>query len=240
MKLSQFKALSFDCYGTLIDWEAGILNALKPWLEKNRLSLSPDDILEHFGSVEPEVEHQFPKAPYPVILANCHKALGLRFGIPSSQAEQTAFGASVRDWPAFPDSAEALSYLKQHYKLFILSNIDRASFAHSNKKLGVEFDGVYTAEDIGSYKPDERNFHYLLERLEGDHGIKKGALLHVAQSLFHDHVPAKNLGLASAWIDRRAGKPGGGATRVPDPMPKYDFRFETLQALAAAHRDEKK
>ncbi len=238
MKLSDFDALSFDCYGTLIDWEAGLLAALKPWFGENGVDMLDDEILAAFGQEEHLIEDLYPDAPYPVILAKCHKALGRRFGIPSSEPEREKFGASVKDWPAFPDSAEALQYLKEHFRLFILSNIDRASFAQSNKKLGVDFDGVYTAEDIGSYKPDLRNFHYLLQELEAHHGISPGKVLHVAQSLYHDHVPAKNLGLASAWIDRRAGKPGGGATVIPDPLPAFDFRFETLGDLAEAHRQE--
>ena len=213
MKLSNFDALSFDCYGTLIDWEAGILSGLRPWFEKNGKDLLDDEVLEAFGTCEPKVEHEFPNAPYPVILSHVHEMLGEQFGIPSTLEERDAFGASVKDWPAFPDSAEALKYLKENFKLFILSNIDKASFAESEKKLGVKFDGVFTAGDeIGSYKPDERNFHFMLHALENDYGIAPDRLLHVAQSLFHDHVPAKNLGLASAWIDRRAGKPGGGAT----------------------------
>ena len=112
-----------------------------------------------------------------------------------------------------------------------------ASFTRSNVRLGIEFDHVFTAEDIGSYKPSPRNFHYMLERL-AEAGIAKGELLHVAQSLFHDHVPANQLGIASAWIDRRAGMEGGGATVIPDPMPHFDFRFSSLGELAAAHRAE--
>lgn len=238
MNLSDFEALSFDCYGTLIDWEAGILTALRPWLSENGPKLPDDTLLEAFGKAEAEVEHQYPKAPYPVILAHVHERLGKYFGIPSEMADRDKFGASVKDWPAFPDSADALKYLKEHFRLFILSNIDKTSFAQSEKKLGVKFDGVFTAEDIGSYKPDLRNFHYLLHELENRHGIAPDGLLHVAQSLYHDHVPAKKLGLSTAWIDRRAGKKGAGATKLPDPRPAYDFCFETLAELAEAHMAE--
>jgi 2-haloalkanoic acid dehalogenase type II len=143
----------------------------------------------------------------------------------------------VGEWPAFPDSAEALAYLKGHFKLIILSNVDRASFAGSNRRLAVEFDEIFTAEDIGSYKPNLRNFEYLLEHLAAN-GVGKDDLLHVAQSLFHDHVPANRMGIASAWIDRRHDKPGAGATVLPDPMPHFDFRFTSLGELAAAHRAE--
>ena len=152
---------------------------------------------------------------YPDILADAFRALGRHFGRAVSDAEARAFGQSVKDWPAFPDSAAALAYLKRHYKLAILSNIDRASFAHSNRRLGVEFDLVVTAEDVGSYKPTPRNFEVLLERMAAL-GVPKERLLHTAESLYHDHVPAKRFGLATAWIYRRAAKGNFGATRAPD------------------------
>jgi len=157
--------------------------------------------------------------------------------VDEDEVEAAKFGASVGDWPAFPDTVEALSYLKQHFKLVILSNVDRMSFAGTNRRLGVEFDYIFTAQDIGSYKPDLRNFEYLLTKL-GENGIDKSKLLQVAQSLFHDHVPANRMGIPSAWIDRRHGKAGGGATVLPDPMPHLDFRFTSLGELADAHRAE--
>ena len=172
------------------------------------------------------------------MLERVHAGLSEQFGVTPDAAEAAAFGASVGDWPAFPDSADALAYLKEHFQLVILSNVDRKSFAGSNRRLGVEFDQILTAEEIGSYKPDLRNFEYLLARV-GEAGVAKDELLHVAQSLFHDHVPANRMGIASAWIDRRHDKPGGGATIVPDPMPHYDFRFTSMRALADAHRAER-
>ncbi|TIO09107.1 MAG: haloacid dehalogenase, partial [Mesorhizobium sp.] len=122
-----------------------------------------------------------------------------------------AYGESVKDWPAFADSAEALRYLKQHYKLIILSNVDNKSFSFSNKKLGVDFDAIYTAEDIGSYKPSARNFDYMLEKL-ATIGVEKSQVLHTAESMFHDHAPANRVGLASCWIYRRHADQGFGAT----------------------------
>lgn len=235
MQLSDFKALSFDCYGTLIDWEAGMLEALRPL--RHRAGINADEMLGAFGAAEHEAEEAFPALPYSQLLEKVHAGLSERFGLAPDPAEAAVFGASVGDWPAFPDSAEALAYLKQHFRLVILSNVDRKSFAGSNQRLGVDFDEILTAEEIGSYKPDLRNFDYLLARL-GQAGIGKNELLHVAQSLFHDHVPANRMGIASAWIDRRAGKSGSGATVLPDPMPDYDFRFTSLGELAAAHRAE--
>ena len=235
MRLSQFKALSFDCYGTLIDWEAGLTEALGPLAD--RAGVTAQQLLDAFGPVEHEVEEAYPALIYSQLLEKVHEGLSERFGVTPVPAEADAFGASVGDWPAFPDSAEALAYLKQHFQMIILSNVDRKSFTGSNRRLGVEFDAILTAEEIGSYKPDLRNFDYLLARV-GEMGIAKNELLHTAQSLFHDHVPANRMGIASAWIDRRHDKPGGGATIMPDPMPHFDFRFTSMGALADAHRAE--
>jgi 2-haloalkanoic acid dehalogenase type II len=143
----------------------------------------------------------------------------------------------VKNWPAFADSAPALHYLKQHYKLVILSNVDNESFSFSNRKLGVDFDAIYTAEDIGSYKPSDRNFEYMFEKLRTI-GIGKEQILHTAESLFHDHVPANRLGLASCWIRRRHADEGFGATMQPDAVPEVGFRFDSVAALVAAHREE--
>ena len=235
MRLLDFKALSFDCYGTLIDWETGLSRALEPLRAK--AGISPEELLEAYGDAEHEAEEARPGMLYSELLAKVHARLTEMYGLEPDEDAGRAFGQSVGDWPAFPDTAEALRYLKRHFKLIILSNVDHASFARSNERLGVEFDRVFTAEEIGSYKPDLRNFEYLLDRLEED-GIGKGDLLHVAQSLFHDHVPANRMGIASAWIDRRHDKAGGGATRVPDPVPRYDFRFTSMDDLASAHRAE--
>ena len=235
MLLSDFKALSFDCYGTLIDWETGIIEALRPLRERS--GVTGEELLDAYGPIEHAVEEEQPSLPYSQLLEKVHERLCRQFGVEPKSEEAAAFGASVGDWPAFPDSVEALRHLKQHFKLIILSNVDRLSFAGSNERLGVEFDHIFTAEDIGSYKPDLRNFQYLVTALYAD-GIGKGDLLHVAQSLFHDHGPANRMGIASAWIDRRAGKEGSGATVLPDPMPHYDFRFTTLAELANAHRSE--
>jgi 2-haloalkanoic acid dehalogenase type II len=235
MRLSDFKALSFDCYGTLIDWETGILAALRSLRE--RAGVGEEALLTAYGEVEHAVELEHPGLAYSQLLEKVHAGLSHRFGIAEDEIEAAKLGASVGDWPAFTDSPDALWYLKQHFQLIILSNVDRLSFAGSQRRLGVEFDHVFTAQDIGSYKPDPRNFEYLLARLD-ESGIAKGELLHVAQSLFHDHVPANHFGIASAWIDRRHDKEGSGATVLPDPMPHYDFRFTSMAELAGAHRAE--
>ncbi len=237
MRLSDFSVLSFDCYGTLIDWETGITRAVAPWLNDVGVTASRDEILRAFASAQSDLQLATPGAPYPEILAAAHPVMAEHFGAPLSAEAAAAFGVSVRDWPPFPDSAEALNYLAQHYQLVILSNVDRASFAHSNRKLEVAFDAIFTAQDIGSYKPDPGNFRYMLDRLT-ERGVSKEQILHTAESLYHDHAPAKHFGLATCWIHRRAGQAGHGATRPPEVEVHPDFRFESLAEMAAAHRAE--
>jgi 2-haloalkanoic acid dehalogenase type II len=175
---------------------------------------------------------------YSDLLAAVYATLAREWGVDAPDEECAAFGAGIPHWPVFPDSPPSLQYLKRHYRLVILSNVDRASFAGSNEKLQVEFDAIYTAEDIGSYKPDARNFDYLLEHLKADFAFDRTDVLHTAQSLFHDHVPARALGLATAWIDRRQDKPGWGATAPPPTDVRPDFHFNSLVALVEAHQDE--
>ncbi|EJK87636.1 haloacid dehalogenase type II [Rhizobium sp. AP16] len=235
-KLTDFKALTFDCYGTLIDWETGLWNALQPLLSEGRLTMDREEALELFGRLEMEQEVETPSLRYSSLLGVVHARMAKFWGARVSSEMHDRFGMSVPDWPPFPDSADALCYLKKHYKIIILSNVDRTSFAASNRKLGVNFDAVYTAEDIGSYKPDPRNFTYLLDHLRDDFGIAPSQVLHTAQSLHHDHVPAAKAGLARAWIDRRSGRPGGGATPVPSNIPTVDFVFKSLAEFVDTHR----
>jgi 2-haloacid dehalogenase len=237
MRLSDFSVLTFDCYGTLIDWETGICEAIGPWLERQGAAASRERILAAFAGAEAPQQRANPDLRYPELLARVHLKMAEALGAAPDAEAAAAFGRGVADWPAFPDSAAALAYLAQHYKLVILSNVDRASFAHSSRKLGVTFDAVYTAEDIGSYKPDPRNFEHMLKRLAAQ-GIDRSQILHAAESLYHDHVPAKRFGLATCWIHRRAGQTGHGATRAPEADVTPDFRFPTLGAMADAHRAE--
>ena len=237
MRLSDFSVLTFDCYGTLIDWETGICEAIARWLERQGAAASRDRILAAFAGAEAPQQKANPDMLYPDLLARVHLKMAQELGAAPDAEAAAAFGRGVADWPAFPDSAAALAYLAQHYKLVILSNVDRASFAHSNRKLGVTFDAVYTAQDVGSYKPDPRNFEYMLKQLAAQ-GIDRREILHTAESLYHDHVPAKRQGLATCWIHRRAGQTGHGATRAPGADVTPDFRFATLGAMADAHRAE--
>jgi 2-haloalkanoic acid dehalogenase type II len=233
MRLSDFSVLSFDCYGTLIDWESGLFTALQPLLARSGAGLSRGAALAAFARYESRQQAATPDMRYSDLLAQVHAQLARDWGAAPDAMEDARFGASIGDWPAFPDTAGALRRLQQRYKLVILSNIDRDSFRATLPRLGVEFHAIYTAQDIGSYKPDPRNFAYLIDRL-AEQGIARGQILHVAQSLFHDHVPANAAGLASVWIDRRAGDAGWGATVPPPEGVRWDWRFPTLEAMADA------
>lgn len=233
MTFTKFRALTFDVYGTLIDWEAGILAQLRPFAAREGLTLGDEALLSAFAAQESRWEADHPGMLYSTLLAAVHRDLQRGWGVGPDEAAALAFGASVPEWPAFPDSAGALARLKKHFQLYALSNVDNRSISGSLPRLGHPFDATFTAEDIGSYKPNPRNFDFALAGL-ARRGIAPSEVLHVAQSLFHDHVPAVGKGLANAWIDRRAGMSGEGATPIPADMPAIGWRFETLAAFADA------
>ena len=214
----RFEALTFDCYGTLIDWESGILAGLRRSLAGLDVEPSDDELLERYSSAEAALESG-PYLHYREILARALREVCRDYGVEATDAAAAAFGASVADWPAFPDSAGALSRLQSRFRLGVITNCDDDLFAASNRRLGVEFDWIVTAESLGSYKPDPRNFTIALERM----GLPRERVLHVAQSLFHDHAPAGRLGLASVWIDRRRGRAGSGATPPAVAHPSATF-----------------
>ncbi len=235
--LAEFAVLSFDCYGTLIDWESGIWDALQPLLMENDCrAIRRGLALETFAQIESAQQASTPGMRYPQLLERVHAEFARQYGLRSAAGLDRAFGESLPHWPAFPDTADALRVLAEHYQLVILSNVDRDGFAASQRKLGVRFDAVYTAEDVGSYKPDPRNFAYLLEHVAADLGVTGAQILHTAQSLFHDHVPAAEAGLARAWIDRQGLAAGGewGATARVSERPEVDFLYPTLGAMAEA------
>lgn len=234
MRLDDFAALTFDCYGTLIDWESGMLDALRPAFAQRRPDLTDEALLEAHGRSEHDLQAAHPKMLYSEILRRTYLALAKEFGIATDEAAAARYAASIKNWPAFPDTAAALQYLKRYYKLVILSNVDRASFGLSLPKLGVAFDAVLTAEEIGSYKPDLHNFHYMIGKL-AEMGVPKAKILHTAQSLFHDHVPAKALGLRTAWINRRYDKPGTGATKPATPVTP-DFVANSMAEFVGQHQ----
>lgn len=218
--------LTFDCYGTLIDWERGIADALGPILARHGRPLDEEALLERYALIESALEAG-PYLPYREILRRALDEFGRVLGFDPSSEERDAFGGSVAEWPAFPDSADALARLKTRYRLVILSNVDDDLFAHSARRLGVVFDDVITAQQVGSYKPSVRNFEVAIARVG-----PAERMLHVAQSLFHDIAPARAVGLRAVWVNRRAGRPGSGATAPSDARP--DAEVPDLRRLADA------
>jgi 2-haloacid dehalogenase len=233
LDLTKYKALSFDCYGTLIDWEAGIAAVLAPWAREQGLDLSDERLLLAYADSEATVERETPSALYPDVLAMAFRRTGEKLDTPVSDSWAQRLGDSVPDWPAFPDSADALARLADHYQLIILSNVHRAGFAGSNQQLRGDFAAIITAEDVGAYKPAENHFRALAAALPSL-GLDRNDLLHVAQSLFHDHVPAKREGLPSVWINRRHDRPGWGATPAPAEEWTYDLEFNSMADFADA------
>jgi 2-haloacid dehalogenase len=231
MRLTDFDALSFDCYGTLIDWEAGIAAGLEPWAQTVGLALDTEDLLVAYSEQEAAVEREHGDWLYSRVLAEAFRRTAASLGEPVSDEQVEAFGLSVPQWPAFGDSTAALRDLQRHYQLIILSNVDRQSFAGSNERLGIDFNLIVTAEDVGSYKPNLANFAALQAGAEA-RGVTR--LLHVAQSLFHDHVPAKQLGWPTVWINRRHDRWGWGATPDPGADVTPDWEFPSMAAFAAA------
>ncbi|MGC0143456.1 HAD-IA family hydrolase [Pseudactinotalea sp. Z1732] len=223
MNLTHYRALSFDVYGTLIDWEAGIADVLTPWAATQGLALNEEELLVSYAANEAAVAREEPGWRYPRVLAEAFRRTGVDLNRTVSQGWANRLGNSVPQWPAFEDSAQALADLAQRYELIILSNVHRDGFTGSNEQLRGDFAAVITAEDVGAYKPADPHFE-ALETTLGDLGIERNRLLHVAQSLFHDHVPAKRHGLDSVWINRRHDRPGWGAT--PELAGGWDYQAE--------------
>jgi 2-haloacid dehalogenase len=226
LDFDRFEVLTFDCYGTLIDWETGILSALRRVLAPHRVDPSPEQLLSAFGRHEAALEAG-PYVSYREVLAHTARGIAVELGAAINASDEAEFGALVADWPAFPDSADALARLKTRFRLGVITNCDDDLFAASNMKLGVAFDWIVTAQQVGSYKPDRRNFEVALERI----GLPRERVLHVAQSLFHDHVPAQAMGLATAWVNRRHDREGSGATPPADARP--DLVVPDMATLAA-------
>jgi 2-haloacid dehalogenase len=235
MKLTDFDALTFDVYGTLIDWESGMIEGLRPLTERVKRSLTRNEILEGHARHESSQQLQTPAMRYRDLLSIVYKRLAEEWGVAVRHEDCLTYGRSVQNWPAFEDSPGALQYLREFYKLIVLSNVDNESFSQSNKRLQVTFDAIYTAEDVGSYKPSPRNFEYMIKKAAGL-GIEKTRILHTAESMFHDHQPATKLGLKSCWIYRRHAQEGFGATMHPGQMPHVDFQFDSMADLAKFHQ----
>lgn len=226
INFQQFEVLSFDCYGTLIDWENGILKALKTILSSHSPNLSDKQILERFAERE-SIQESGEYFKYREILKRVVENFGAQLNFAPTEAELNALAESIKDWKPFPDTVEALKALKKRYKLTIISNIDDDLFAYTAKKLGVEFDWIITAQQVKSYKPSLQNFEFAIQRM----GIEPNKLLHVAQSVYHDVVPAKTMGITAVWVNRRQGKEGFGATVPASGNP--DLEVPDLKTLVS-------
>jgi 2-haloacid dehalogenase len=225
LDFDRFDVLTFDCYGTLIDWEAGILAALRAPFAAHGIDVADEDALGAFARHEAEIEAG-PYRPYREVLGDVLGTMVGHFGGEATAAERAAFGGSVVDWPAFPDSAAALARLHERFRLGVITNCDDDLFAASEAKLRLRFDEVVTAQQAKRYKPNPRGFELMFERI----GLPPARILHVAQSLYHDHVPAKRLGLATIWVNRRAGREGSGATPPAEATP--DLTVPDMATLA--------
>lgn len=226
MNFSRFEAVSFDCYGTLIDWEAGLLPALRSVLANHNQRVPDSTILELYGEYEAQAETGTYQT-YRNVLESVVQKFGERFGFQPSTAELRSLHESIPQWPPFSDTVAALQMLHQRYKLVIISNIDDDLFAETQKLLGVTFDRVITAQQARSYKPALNNFRLALERI----GIAPDRLLHAAQSVYHDVIPAQSLGIATVWVNRKSARPGVGAVRKAAGKP--DLEVPDLASLAS-------
>jgi len=227
IKYNDFEILTFDCYGTLIDWETGILNALKPVLSGHEITTTDNQVLELYAEVEARLEKQ-DYQPYRTVLRQVVTRLGEALNFRPSAEEMDVLADSLGQWPVFDDTVTALKALKTKYKLGIISNIDNDLFAETNKTLQVEFDHIVTAAQVKAYKPSHNVFDYARELID----LPRAKILHIAQSLFHDHVPAKELGYTTVWINRRSGQAGGGATPPASALPDAEFPDMTSFAKA--------
>ncbi len=225
LDLAQFEAMTFDCYGTLIDWEAGIVAATQPVLAAHDVTLPDDELLERYARHESVLESG-PYQSYRGILAGSLGGLADELGIEVTAEELASFAESVSAWPAFPDSTDALRRLADRYRLGIITNCDEDLFATSAARLDVPFEWVVTAEQAQDYKPSIAPFVLALRTVD----VPKERILHVAQSLYHDHVPAKGLGMTTVWVNRRHDRPGFGATPPAEALP--DLEVPDLAALA--------
>ena len=236
MDFTGFRALSFDCYGTLIDWESGILAVLRPWAAERGISVDDGRLLAAFGDAEAAIQRDQPTLRYSEVLAETFRRVGgvLDAGVSDEWADR--LGRSVGDWPAFDDSSAALAALAEHFQLIIVSNVHRDGFAASNRKLQGRFAAIITAEDVGGYKPADAHFDELDRTIAGL-GIDRSELLHVAQSLFHDHGPARRRGMRSVWINRRGGRIGTGASATGSTEPDIAASDYAFEAEFASMRD---
>lgn len=225
LDLTRFKVLTFDCYGTMIDWESGIFSALRPILAAHDKMLSDSALLALYAELELAAE-QGEYLRYRDVLQSVVRGFGQRLGFSPTDAEVRSLPESVAAWQPFPDTVEALRKLKGRYQLAVMSNIDDDLFAATASKLEVAFSNVITAQQAGCYKPCMNIFKLAEQRI----GVNHDQWLHVGQSIYHDVIPAQSLGLATVWVNRRSPRPGAGAAKAATATP--DLEVPDLQTLA--------
>ena len=225
----RFKAITFDCYGTLIDWDGGAGAALAPWAVRAGLEAAMDDFLGTFADAQYRHEAMRPFKSYRTVLHDALVDTARAHGVEAAAEDAQAFAASVGGWPPFADTIAALKRLKADHLLAVVSNVDDTSFAATHRALGGVIDEVVTADMVRSYKPAPPHFEAMAARLKA-RGIERPDILHVAQSRFHDIAPARSLGLTSLWIDRRGGRPGRGLNMPSEATP--DYRVTTMAEAA--------
>ncbi len=233
MKLADFKVITFDVVGTLIDFETGILNYMRPIVQAAGIDADDDAILEAYGRGEVVAQGEHPDSPFPPLLDRIYRVAADELGIPADDAQAAGLRRSIPDWPAFPDSVEALKRLRRRYRLVAVTNSDNWALAAFARTLGEPFDDKISAEMAGASKPDPRVFEFCLKRQEAA-GFGKQDILHTAQSQYHDIGVAHRLGYATCWIERRMGKVGSGGTPGVEAATRPDWHFPTLAALADA------
>ncbi len=225
LDFTHFQILTFDCYGTLIDWETGIFSALRPILAAHGTTISDFALLEMYSELEAKAE-QGDFQPYREVLQSVVRGFGERLGFTSSESEVRSLPESLAHWEPFADTVAALRWLKSHYQLAIISNVDDDLFAATAPKLGVAFDHVITAQQARAYKPSLKVFRMAQEKIDA----APERWLHVGQSIYHDVIPAKSLGIATVWVNRPSLRPGAGAARAASGQP--DLQVPNLSTLA--------
>jgi 2-haloacid dehalogenase len=227
LDFARFEILTFDCYGTLINWEEGILGCMHRILSSHGKTLDDATILELYGEFEAQAEHGEYR-PYRDVLQSVVRQFGERLKFPVTDAEANSLPQSLPNWKPWPDTVDALRKLHSRFKLAIISNVDDDLFAGTRPKLGVQFDEVITAQQAGAYKPSLKIFELALSRI----GVPPHRVLHVGQSIYHDVIPAQSLGLATVWVQRPSARAGVGAVKAAQATP--DLQVSSLAELAAA------
>lgn len=217
LKWDNFEVLTFDCFGTLIDWKTGIWEAIRPTFLAHGVDIDREQLFERYAEAEFESESE-QYFEYRMVLRRTMGIICAKQGFQASELELESFVDSMAKWPAFTDSAHALRALQKKYKLAVISNVDDDLFREATGKLEVDFSWVITAQQARCYKPSLAIFQLAFERI----GLPKHKILHIAQSLFHDIAPAQSLRLANVWVNRRREKHGPGATLPANVTPDWE------------------